>query len=79
MIRGLDLGEQRLLWQALTLCVLGPMTHDDDDLLHVMFGKREDGQYRAQVDRKNEKGVEHLLGWHGEIEGADDDMTWRVR
>jgi hypothetical protein len=44
-------------------------------LLHVMFGKRDDGQYRAQVDRKNEKGVEHLLGWHGEIE----DMTWRVR
>jgi hypothetical protein len=51
-IRGLDVSEQRLLWQALTLCVLGPMRHDDDDLLHVMFGKSEDGQYRAQVDRK---------------------------
>jgi hypothetical protein len=42
-------------WQALTLCVLGPLMHDDDDLLHVIFGKREDGRYRAQVDRKNEK------------------------
>jgi hypothetical protein len=55
VIRGLNLGEQRLLWQALTLSVLGPMMHDDDDLLHVMFGKRDDGQYRAQVDRKNER------------------------
>jgi hypothetical protein len=59
VIRGLDVGEQRLLWQAPTLCVLGPMMHGDHDLLHVMFRKREDGQYRAQVDRKNEKGVEH--------------------
>lgn len=29
VIRGLDDSEQRQLWQALTLCVLGSMMHDD--------------------------------------------------
>jgi hypothetical protein len=64
---------------------IGPSTHKVSVAIaatfcwHVMFGKREDGQYRAQVDRKNERGVEHLLEWHGENEGADEEMIWRVR
>jgi hypothetical protein len=64
---------------------IGPSTHKVSAAIaaticwHVMFGKREDGQYRAQVDRKNEKGVERLLGWHREIEGADEEMIWWVR
>jgi hypothetical protein len=44
VIRGLDRGEQRLLWQTLTSCVLGPMLHDDDDLLLVMSGRSANGK-----------------------------------
>jgi hypothetical protein len=49
VIRGLDMGEQRLLWQALTSCVLGPMLHDDDDLLHVMSGRSANGKMSSIV------------------------------
>jgi hypothetical protein len=43
VIRGLDMGEQRLLWQALTLL------HDDDDLLHVMSGRSANGKMSSIV------------------------------
>jgi hypothetical protein len=42
----LDADDRRLLWQALTIDVLGPVLAGDDDTLHVMFGRRADEQYR---------------------------------
>ena len=80
IMQGLDESERRILWQALTIDVLGPLMKGDDDLLHVMFGKRDDGQYRAQVDRqKDGSRAEHLLWWHGDVEEEKGNMKWRAR
>jgi hypothetical protein len=55
VIRGLDRGEQRLLWQTLTLCVLGPMLHDDDDLLLVCPAVRPTGRCAVSCASRSQK------------------------
>jgi hypothetical protein len=80
ILQGLGEGERKILWQALTLDMLGEYWRDGDDVVHVMFAKRDDGQFHAQVDRrdKNER-VEHLLAWRGTLETSNGESIWRAR
>ncbi len=73
LLAGLDEQSRTILWQALTIDVLGNHLMGNDDVLHVMFdifGRRDDLQYRAQVDRLRHDGqhVDHLFAWHGTLE-----------
>ncbi len=77
LLASLDAGERMILWQALTIDILGNALGDSADTLHVMFQRRPDGQHHAQLDRITEgERPRHVLKWHGRIDDADGSTRW---
>jgi hypothetical protein len=67
-LKGLTDGERTILWQALTVDILGRMMSSDTDELVLFFGLGDNEHYYAHVARPDESGdtASVLMSWHGE-------------
>ena len=67
-LKGLTDGERTILWQALTIDILGRVQQKDDDWINVAFHKEPGGLLRADVSRLDSKtgAQETVMTFRGE-------------
>ena len=55
-LKGLTDGERTILWQAMTVDILSRLMKRDEETIHLLFGKFEDGLFHAEVCRQSARG-----------------------